>query len=443
MKTTVEIREARQSDFEFIASLMEVALKPYYGGDHRAHARRIFDAHIAGGLDRVGHFSVEQKMFIAEVDGTLAGVIHVVGKKQNTYKISPLVVDPNFRGGYGVGKALLEHAENYARAHGAKQMYCTVAKQNKSAVSFFVKHGYTICGNSQDHYKVGITELMLYKLFVKNSDLVELDNLNISVVPFDEEKHSEEVKNLILSILPKYFNGVDNLWVEALFAGWRRKDAKDINLKYKLIYVAIEGGRVVGVAGATPKKGEAIKIMPLVAEYPAAFSALLSDLPQLLKSYGHKLYVHIIPTVQETEALQRFGWTIDCMLPGAYNDLYTTQQWGLNLRRNYMRNMRIKTKYFDLIKSGVKTLEVRVGYDNIKQIKVGEEISMLTQSESMVIRVKAIRKYSTFAEMLEHEDPERIAPGMNKNEVRNLFQNLYPPFKEKLGVFVFEISPAK
>lgn len=441
MNQTVGIREALQTDFEFVASLMESALAPFYGGDHRAHARRIFDAHVAGGQDTVGHFSAEQIMFIAEVGGVPAGVIHIVGKKQHTYKISPLIVHPDFRGGYGVGSVLLRHAEEYALAHGAKQMYCTVAQENLGAMQFFRRNGYVVGGHSINHYKAGIAEVMLYKLFVSDEVLSQLDELSISVVPFDEEQHAEPVRELILSILPQYFDGVDDAWVDSLFAGWHRRDSLDINQKYKLIYVATESGRVVGVAGATPKKGEPIKLMPLVAAYPAAFMALLSDVPQHLKEYGRKLYTHIVPSVEQVMILQRLGWSLDCMLPAAYHDEYTTQQWSFSYGEDYMRNMRVKARFYRLIQERKKTLEVRVGYDSIKKIQAGEQILLGTHDQEMVIRVNAVRIYKTFADMLEHEDVNRIAPGMSKAELLKLLRKFYPPFKEKLGVYVLEVEP--
>lgn len=108
------IRMADGRDYEWVADLMERALSPFYGGDHRAHAKRIFDTHIQGGVDHVGHFSAGQRMFIAEVDGRQVGVIHVVEKKQGTVKISPLIVSADYRGKSDVGSALLEHAEEYA-----------------------------------------------------------------------------------------------------------------------------------------------------------------------------------------------------------------------------------------------------------------------------------------------------------------------------------------
>jgi hypothetical protein len=44
---TTTIREAQPGDLSFVIELMVAALGPYYGGDHRAHAERIFSTHIS------------------------------------------------------------------------------------------------------------------------------------------------------------------------------------------------------------------------------------------------------------------------------------------------------------------------------------------------------------------------------------------------------------
>jgi len=159
----IEIREALDDDFSWIEEVMQHALEAYYGGDHRAHAKRIFDAHIKGGVDHLGFFSFEQRMFIAEVDGERAGMIHLVGKRQSTYKISPLIVAPEFQGRFGLGSRLLAYAESYARKHQAHQLYCTVAEQNVAALQFFLRKGFIRAGSSDSHYKSGVTETMLYQ----------------------------------------------------------------------------------------------------------------------------------------------------------------------------------------------------------------------------------------------------------------------------------------
>lgn len=89
MFNNVVIRSAGADDFEWVADLMVGALRPFYDGGHRAHAQRIFDTHIRGGVDHVGQFSAGQHMFIAEQNGQRVGLIHVVEKKQETVEDQP------------------------------------------------------------------------------------------------------------------------------------------------------------------------------------------------------------------------------------------------------------------------------------------------------------------------------------------------------------------
>lgn len=443
-KAKVLIREAREDDFGFVENLMQNALEIYYGGDHRAHARRIFKAHIDGSIDRVGFFSFEQRMFIAEVDDERAGMIHLVGKRQSTYKISPLIVTLEFQGKHGLGSHLLTHADSYARTHQARQLYCTASEQNINALQFFLRNGFIRAGSSNSHYKSGVTETMLYKPLYEASKIMSLDQLYVSVLSLNEnnEDIKEQVGRLLLKKLQGSFEGITDDWVRALFEGYSRRATFDINTKYKLIYVATDStGRVIGVAGATPKKGSPIKVMPLIAINQVAFEALLIDIPYQLASYGHKLYIHINPTVEEVISLQRLGWKLDAAMPAGYHPNVVTQQWSLDIGETTMRTIRIKRRFYDLIKSGKKTLEVRVGYDIINCIHVGERIRLVTHTGSFDVKVVDIRRYSTFAEMLSVEPWKRIDPdSKSKDEVLSLFKQIYPAHKEKLGVVVLEFA---
>jgi len=442
MTTIISVREAIREDASFVEQIMEEALQSYYEGDHCAHARRILSAHLQGGVDPVGHFSVTQKIFIATCGNKPAGMINVVGKKQGTFKISPLIVAQTYRGGHGVGSYLLGYAEQYAQSHRVRQIYCTVAEQNIRAHQFFLRKGYIVAGRSHSHYKPGVTETMMYKLFFSDDVLSYLDQSSISVFPFNEAVHGAAAHDLMLGLLPRHFRGVDENWVAALYAGYRRRFFKDVNVKYKLIYVAIQDNQqMVGVIGATPKKGQPIKIVPLLGVTPQAFAALVADIPQHLREYGHKLYTHLVPSVEEVMVLQRFGWSLDCMLPAAYHDQFVTQQWSYTYGAAHMRNMRVKNKFFQYIRQGAKDLEVRVGYDNIRRIQPNEEIRLATHDKSMIVRVKAIRRYQTFVEALGAEPAARIAPGCSTEELLSLLQRLYPPPKEQLGIYVLEIEP--
>ena len=106
-----------------------------------------------------------------------------------------------------------------------------------------------------------------------------------------------------------------------------------------------------------------------------------------------------------------------------------------------MRTMRIKQRFFDLIKSGRKPLEVRVGYDAINRIRSGERISLVTHTSSLVVRVDAIRRYDNFEAMLAKEPFQKIAPDVSSQaELLALLRNIYPTHKERLGVVVLELG---
>jgi len=441
---TIRIREAREADYEFVIHLMDKALGPYYGGDHIAHAKRIFQTHISGGRDRLGYFSFEQKMFILTVGDERAGMLHLVGKRQDTYKISPIALAPEFRERHGLGGMLLEFAENYAQTNGATQIYCTVAEQNVPAVQFFLKKGYIVAGRSDSHYKHGIREVMLYKPFVSQEFQEKFDRPHISVIPC-EESYEPAVRKLLLSTLPTYFRGIDDNWVTALFAGYKRCGTYDVNQKYKLIFVAVDReDNVLGVAGATPKKGGPIKIMPLVAVNLPSFVALITDISGMLRQYGHKLYVHITPSLEQAMALEQRGWKLDACMPGAYQDEEITYQWSLDVGgEDFMRLMRVKQSYLNMIKDGRKTLEVRAGYSNIRTIRPGERILLASRFDKQVIRVKDVRTYPTIDALMKVEDATCILPQLPAPEVEKKLKEIYPPDKEKLGIFVLDIQIEK
>ena len=376
----------------------------------------------------MGFFSTEQKMFIADDGGTPVGLIHLVGKRQGTYKISPLIVVPGLRK-KGIGKALLEHADSYAREKEARQLYCTIAATNESALPFFLSHGFVVCGSSDSQYKSGIDELMLYKLLHPENYDVAFDREHISVLPYDGDHH-ESVTELLLERLPNSFTGIDQSWVNSLFEGYERRSEADVNSKFKLLFVALDSnGRLLGVVGATPKKGEPIKLMPLVATTTPAFVALITDVPNFLK--GRKVYAHCVPDEDQTIALQQRGWRIDGLMPAAYHKDIVTQQWSYEMKE--IREIRLKQEYLDHIKSGSKQIEVRVLYPHMKNLEKGQQVRLVSRKDSVTVRVTAVCRYLSFAELLENEDYKLIAPKLSEEDTLKLLHKIYDPRKERLG----------
>gem|GEM_PF-6867178 len=85
--------------------------------------------------------------------------------------------------------------------------------------------------------------------------------------------------------------------------------------------------------------------------------------------------------------------------------------------------------------------EVRVGYDTINRIQVGERILLVTNIGSLEVKVNDIRRFRTFEDMLGVEPWEQIAPdSKSRDEVLTLLKQIYPAHKEKLGVVVLEFA---
>lgn len=108
----------------------------------------------------------------------------------------------------------------------------------------------------------------------------------------------------------------------------------------------------------------------------------------------------------------------------------------MNRERN-LKILWIKRQFLEEILAGRKTLEVRVGYSNIRQLKPGMQLLL---NGEYPVRIKAIRRYDSFERMAMKEDVEKIVPGRAKEEVLQILKAIYPPFKEKLGVFVIELE---
>lgn len=430
------IRSVVLDDLPVVAEMMHNALDPFYGGDHRAHAKRIVETAAQGAIDTKGHFSAAQLMYVVEEDEHIVGILNFVVKHQGTLKISPLIVREEARG-RGISRLLLKRIEEYAEAHRVRQIYCTVSARNKIALDYFLAHQFVRAGEASGHYRIDTDEVMLYKI-VEHAGLLAQER-TISVLPFSREDEPQ-VRRLVITRLAPYFDGVNDQWVDAMFAGYERKETKDPNEKYKLILVAKSPDKaVLGVATATPKKGEPIKLMPLIAEDIQVFSALVAELPSFLREYGHKLYTHTVPTSIEVEILQHHGWRIEAMMPEAYKCGVTTQQWGLVMEEKVMKTMRVKRQYFDAIMAGTKPLEARVGYDSIKRIRKGDNICLENERVSGVVQVVGIRVYNTFADALKHENAGHIVPDDPAGALQVL-QRIYPPDKERLGVYIFEFK---
>lgn len=106
-------------------------------------------------------------------------------------------------------------------------------------------------------------------------------------------------------------------------------------------------------------------------------------------------------------------------------------------KKQRIKNLWVKKEFLHLIVSGEKTLEARALLPVFESIKKSDLINL---NEQVLIRVKNIRIYSDFEKMLEYEEPSKIWPRHDKNQVLKLLRRIYSSDKEKLGALVLEIE---
>jgi GNAT superfamily N-acetyltransferase len=129
----VRIRRARRTDFTAVMQLLAasgVAVPP----PDRATLGRF--RHIVADLGA--------DFYLAVVDGTLAGLVHVTYARQLSSpphaRLDELVVTEPFRG-RGIGSALLAFAQDRARQRGCDTLSCVHPAADASARRFLEKAG--------------------------------------------------------------------------------------------------------------------------------------------------------------------------------------------------------------------------------------------------------------------------------------------------------------
>ncbi len=108
--------------------------------------------------------------------------------------------------------------------------------------------------------------------------------------------------------------------------------------------------------------------------------------------------------------------------------------------REPAREMPIYKRYFDLIATGQKTIEVRVAYPSNKHLAPGQLLMFTCGGEECQTRIKRIATYRTFDDMLDHENVSTVNPTATRAEQLADIRLIYPAEKESLGVIAIEVE---
>lgn len=108
--------------------------------------------------------------------------------------------------------------------------------------------------------------------------------------------------------------------------------------------------------------------------------------------------------------------------------------------KNYMK---LNDNPFQAIKSGRKTVEIRLYDEKRKRINIGDtiEFTNIETGESITVQVKQIAVYRDFRELYEHYDKTEIGYGRSDNaDYTDMFEYYSQEETEKYGAVAITVS---
>jgi ribosomal protein S18 acetylase RimI-like enzyme len=142
--TRVVIRSATSADRDFLASLAE-RLADFERPPWRSH-EEIADGDRRALFDALDNPQPGTQLFIAEVDGNRAGCLLLWTLEdyfcQQWHAHVSVIAVTREAEGTGVGRALMAHAETWARAHGHTSITLSVFEGNRRAQALYERVGY-------------------------------------------------------------------------------------------------------------------------------------------------------------------------------------------------------------------------------------------------------------------------------------------------------------
>jgi len=103
-----------------------------------------------------------------------------------------------------------------------------------------------------------------------------------------------------------------------------------------------------------------------------------------------------------------------------------------------MRSLFFKKKYLEFILEGKKPLEGRVGYNNIRNLKIGDLILLNGRFRAQIID---IRRYPTFKDAINEKNYKLLIPDASSiDETIKMYEKIFPLEKQiELGIYILEL----
>ncbi len=107
-----------------------------------------------------------------------------------------------------------------------------------------------------------------------------------------------------------------------------------------------------------------------------------------------------------------------------------------------VREIYLKRDFFEFVKSGLKTLEIRVAFQSFLNISEGDYVLFKSgRGEPVKVKITGVRQYNDLNEVLQTEDISKLAPNMADEQIQKIGQALFSESDiKKYGLLMFEFQ---
>ncbi|MBI4023744.1 MAG: GNAT family N-acetyltransferase [Verrucomicrobia bacterium] len=156
----MKTRRFKTTDAPAVSRIMKAAFKTFLGDKWNRLDEKYFSPPMFVAQSNTRSVFSEGASYVAVDGDRIIGYVRVTASAGGLGSLEVVGVDPSaFH--KGVGKTLMHASEKFWRRKKQRKVHTCVSAHNTRALTFYISNGFVPVGYRQDHFKVGVDEIIL------------------------------------------------------------------------------------------------------------------------------------------------------------------------------------------------------------------------------------------------------------------------------------------